>query len=50
MVWTHRGMSTDYRNAKGRVVVNNPFRIVDMWKWTEQAEAEDYTFMSRAGI
>jgi 4-hydroxyacetophenone monooxygenase len=50
MVWTQRGMSTYYRNAKGRVVVNNPFRIVDMWKWTERAEAEDYTFMSRAGI
>ncbi len=50
MVWTHRGMSTYYRNAKGRVVVNNPFRIVDMWKWTERAEAEDYTFMPRAGI
>ncbi|MFN0303717.1 MAG: flavin-containing monooxygenase [Burkholderiales bacterium] len=47
MVWTHRGMSTYYRNAKGRVVVNNPFRIVDVWKWTERANAEDYVLAPR---
>ncbi len=49
MVWTHRGMSTYYRNAKGRVVVNNPFRIVDMWKWTERANAADYVLEPREG-
>lgn len=47
MVWTHRGMSTYYRNAKGRVVVNNPFRIVDMWQWTERANAGDYVLEPR---
>jgi 4-hydroxyacetophenone monooxygenase len=49
MVWTHRGMSTYYRNAKGRVVVNNPFRIVDMWKWTERANPQDYFVAPRGG-
>jgi 4-hydroxyacetophenone monooxygenase len=42
MVWTHQGMETYYRNSRGRVVVNNPFRIVDVWKWTETAHLEEY--------
>jgi 4-hydroxyacetophenone monooxygenase len=44
MVWTHQGMDTYYRNSKGRVVVNNPFRIVDVWHNTEQADPSDFTF------
>jgi 4-hydroxyacetophenone monooxygenase len=42
MVWTHQGMRTYYRNSKGRVVVNNPFRIVDVWKWTEHVNPAEY--------
>jgi 4-hydroxyacetophenone monooxygenase len=42
MVWTHPGMDTYYRNARGRVVVNNPFRMVDYWKWSERANLADY--------
>jgi 4-hydroxyacetophenone monooxygenase len=34
MVWTHPGMDTYYRNGRGRVVVNTPFRIVDFWAMT----------------
>ena len=30
MVWTHPGMSTYYRNDQGRIVVNSPFRNVDL--------------------
>ena len=44
MVWTHQGMDTYYRNSKGRVVVNNPFRIVDVWRDTEAAKADDFVF------
>ena len=47
MVWTHRGMSTYYRNARGRIVVNNPFRIVDVWQWTERAEPGEYLLEPR---
>lgn len=46
MVWTHQGMDTYYRNSKGRVVVNNPFRIVDVWRDTEAAKADDFVFTS----
>jgi 4-hydroxyacetophenone monooxygenase len=42
MVWTHDGMDTYYRNSRGRVVVNNPFRMMDVWEWTEHANLDDY--------
>jgi 4-hydroxyacetophenone monooxygenase len=42
MVWTHPGMSTYYRNSRGRVVVNTPFRIVDFWHLTRNADLSDY--------
>jgi 4-hydroxyacetophenone monooxygenase len=42
MVWTHPGMETYYRNSRGRVVVNSPFRVVDFWSWTRSANLEDY--------
>ena len=48
MVWTHQGMDTYYRNSKGRVVVNNPFRIVDVWRDTEAAKADDFVFTTRS--
>jgi 4-hydroxyacetophenone monooxygenase len=42
MVWTHPGMSTYYRNARGRVVVNYPYRNVDLFQMTERADLGDY--------
>jgi 4-hydroxyacetophenone monooxygenase len=42
MVWTHPGMSTYYRNAKGRVVVNYPYRNVDLFQMTERVDLGDY--------
>ena len=42
MVWTHPGMSTYYRNDKGRVVVNYPFRNVDLFASTSHVDLDDY--------
>lgn len=42
MVWTHPGMDTYYRNSRGRVVVNNPFRMVDYWKMTQHVDLDHY--------
>ncbi len=42
MIWSHPGMSTYYRNSKGRVVVCNPFRIIEFWDMTEEANLADY--------
>lgn len=42
MVWTHPGMSTYYRNSRGRVVVNSPWRNVDFWHLTREPDMDDY--------
>jgi 4-hydroxyacetophenone monooxygenase len=42
MVWTHPGMSTYYRNAKGRVVVNFPYRNVDLFERTRRADLGEF--------
>ena len=50
MVWTHQGMETYYRNSRGRVVVNNPFRMVDFWRMVERADLEQYISTPAAAI
>lgn len=42
MIWTHPGMDTYYRNARGRVVVSTPFRVVDYWHMARDADLGDY--------
>ena len=42
MVWTHPGMSTYYRNSRGRVVVPGPFRNVDLWHMARRADLADF--------
>ncbi len=48
MVWTYPGVETYYKNSKGRVVVNNPFRIIDFWTMTEAADIGEYR-LGKAG-
>jgi 4-hydroxyacetophenone monooxygenase len=42
MVWSHPGMTTYYRNARGRVVFLTPFLNVDYWERTQRADLEHY--------
>jgi 4-hydroxyacetophenone monooxygenase len=42
MIWTHPGIATYYRNSRGRVVVPNPWRVVDFWRMTKAADLADY--------
>ncbi|MDV7355320.1 NAD(P)/FAD-dependent oxidoreductase [Rhodococcus oxybenzonivorans] len=42
-VWTHRGMSTYYRNSHGRVVFVMPFLNVEYWQMTQRPDLENYT-------
>jgi 4-hydroxyacetophenone monooxygenase len=42
MVWNHPGMRTYYRNSKGRVAVNSPYRNVDWWHMTRSANLDDF--------
>ena len=48
MVWTYPGVETYYKNSKGRIVVNNPFRIIDVWHMTEIADLKEYHCTSSA--
>ena len=42
MVWTHPGMQSYYRNTRGRIVVNSPFRNVDFFEMTREADLSEY--------
>ena len=42
MIWTHPGMSTYYRNAKGRVVSVMPWRLVDYWSMTHEPDFSEF--------
>ena len=42
LVWSAPGVDGYYRNSKGRIVVNNPFRILEVWQRTETADLGDY--------
>ena len=42
MIWSHPGMDTWYRNSKGRVVTNSPWRVVDFWNLTRNVDFDDF--------
>jgi 4-hydroxyacetophenone monooxygenase len=42
-VWTHPGMATHFRNARGRVVYLNAFLNVEFWQMTRAADLENYS-------
>lgn len=42
MVWSHPGMTNYFRNAAGRVVTNSPWRVVDYWDMTRDADLADF--------
>ena len=47
MVWTYPGVESYYKNSKGRVVVNNPFRIIDFWTMTDSPDLSEYVLGER---
>ncbi|SCG71975.1 flavin-containing monooxygenase [Micromonospora inositola] len=42
LIWTHPGMTTWWRNSRGRVVVASPWRGVDYWAMTWEADLSVY--------
>ncbi len=42
LVWTHPGTGNWYRNRHGRVVSVSPFRLVDYWRMTHEADLGSY--------
>jgi len=41
-VWAHPGMTSWYKNSKGRVVTTSPWRLLDYWRWTKEPNLDDY--------
>ena len=50
MIWTHPGTNTWYRNSRGRVVANSPWRTTDYWAMTRSADLADFHTTSAPGI
>ena len=42
MIWTHPGTTTYYRNSSGRVFSAMPWRFVDYWTMTHDADLDHY--------
>ncbi|MBV6761583.1 flavin-containing monooxygenase [Rhodococcus opacus] len=47
-IWTHTGMTTYYRNSKGRIVTNTPWTNADYWHRTRRLVAEEFIERTRA--
>ncbi|OOL33056.1 monooxygenase [Rhodococcus rhodochrous] len=45
-IWTHTGMTTYYRNSKGRIVTNTPWTNAEFWHRTRHLVPEE--FITRA--
>lgn len=41
-IWAHPGMTTYYRNSKGRIVVPMPFTNYDYWKMVREPDLGDF--------
>jgi len=50
MVWTHPGMETYYRNARGRIVVNSPYRNTTFYDMTRAADLVDFVVEPRPRV
>ncbi len=50
LVWAFPGVENYYKNSKGRNVVNNPFRILEVWRMTETANLSDFNCSGAAPV
>jgi 4-hydroxyacetophenone monooxygenase len=41
-IWSHKGMTTYYRNDAGRIVVSSPWKYVDYWARLREFSPDDY--------
>ncbi|WP_288586230.1 NAD(P)/FAD-dependent oxidoreductase [uncultured Methylobacterium sp.] len=46
LVWTHPSVNSWYKNAKGRITTNQPWRLVDYWRMTKNVDFSDYHTMA----
>jgi 4-hydroxyacetophenone monooxygenase len=41
-IWSHKGMTTYYRNDAGRIVVSSPWKYVDYWERIREFDPSEY--------
>lgn len=44
LVWSHPRVKGWYKNQAGRVTTNSPFRLMEYWRLTHDANPDDYIF------
>jgi len=42
LVWSHPKVSTWYKNGEGRIITNQPWRLVDYWRLTHEPNLAEY--------
>lgn len=42
LAWSHPSVTTWYKNSSGRIVTNQPWRLVEYWELTRAASLTDY--------
>ncbi len=48
MVWSHPGVTSWYKNKKGRVIMNSPWRLVDYRNFTAKFQTSEYRALRAA--
>ncbi len=41
-IWSHQGMTTYYRNDAGRIVISSPWKYLDYWTRTREADMTQF--------
>ena len=42
LVWSHPSVKTWYKNANGRIITNQPWRLVEYWEQTHDPDLADF--------
>ena len=45
LIWEHPAVHSYYQNTAGKVTLLWPWKIIDMWRWTKQVDADDYQLL-----
>ena len=46
LVWASDSTNNWYKNSKGKVTANLPWRLVDYWKWTREPDLSNTTLLA----
>lgn len=49
-IWAHQGMTTYYRNSKGRIVVPMPWTNYDYWHMTREPDLAEFEVTAAVGV